>query len=337
MPSRLTFSEPGDPLVVLRMEEFSLPEPQQKEVLVEMKMAPINPVDINMIQGIYPIKIDVPGFEGVARVIKLGSCVEKLRLGDHVVPLSPIGTWRTHLVIPEKILFKVPKMMGYIEASTMIANPSTMYRLLKDFVSVQAGDTVIQNGANSSCGVFAIQLCRHWGINTVNIVRNRPNIEVLKTFLKSLGATYVFTEDEFAKIDIFKQGTLKRPLLALNCVGGRSATNLIRHLAFEGVMVTYGGMSMEPVSVSTSALISRGIRLEGFNLLPWSVNEKNNVERTKMYRDLISMILDGSLKMPPHVLVKFENYKDALIDVVSKGGMVGKKYLFDFRSYSSKI
>ena len=35
------------------------------------------------------------------------------------------------------------------------------------------GDAVIQNGANSGVGQAVIQLAAAWGLNTVNIVRDR--------------------------------------------------------------------------------------------------------------------------------------------------------------------
>jgi len=54
----------------------------------------------------------------------------------------------------------------------------------------------MQNGANSAAGQNVIQLCRAWGNTTVNVVRNRDNIDELKAFLTSLGASYVLTEEE---------------------------------------------------------------------------------------------------------------------------------------------
>ncbi|XP_023025025.2 enoyl-[acyl-carrier-protein] reductase, mitochondrial [Leptinotarsa decemlineata] len=330
MPSRLTYSKSGDPIEVLRKEDCPLPNLEDGEVLLEMLAAPVNPVDINIIQGKYPMHTEAPGYEGVARVVKVGSHVENLIVGDHVVPMKYVGTWRTHLALPEAVLLKVPKELGLAEAATLAINPPTMYRMLKDYVQLQAGDTVVQNGANSACGVIAIQLCRIWGIKTVNVIRDRPDIGKLKNFLKDLGATYVFTEEEFAKTDIFKSGALDKPLLALNCVGGKSATQLVRQLDFGGVLVTYGGMSMEPISVPTSALIFRDIRLEGFNINRWYENEDNITERAKMYTDLISLLSKGELKAPPHVFVSFENYKDAIKNTLSKNGMVGKKYILDY-------
>lgn len=52
--------------------------------------------------------------------------------------------------------------------------------MLRDFVPLKPGDTVIQNGANSAVGQMVIQLCKIWKYNTVNIVRDRPNIHELK-------------------------------------------------------------------------------------------------------------------------------------------------------------
>jgi len=78
----------------------------------------------------------------------------------------------------------------------MTVNPCTAYRMLRDFVNLSKGSTVIQNGANSAAGQSVIQLCRAWGITTVNVVRNRDNIDELKDFLTNLGASYVLTEEE---------------------------------------------------------------------------------------------------------------------------------------------
>lgn len=86
--------------------------------------------------------------------------------------------------------------MNEVEAAGLTSNPCTAYRMLKDFVSLQSGDVVIQNGGNSACGQNVIQLCRINNFISVNIVRERPNIEELKSYLKSIGANYVFTEEE---------------------------------------------------------------------------------------------------------------------------------------------
>lgn len=74
-----------------------------------------------------------------------------------------------------------------------------------------------------------------------------------------MGASEVLTESELRKTDLFKSKKLSQPKLALNCIGGQNATDVLRHLCHGGVMVTYGGMSREPVTIPTSALIFKVI------------------------------------------------------------------------------
>lgn len=71
---------------------------------MRMLAAPVNPADINTIQGVYAVKPQlpsIPGNEGVGEVMEVreGEKDTMLQPGDHVIPRSSaMGTWRTHLV-----------------------------------------------------------------------------------------------------------------------------------------------------------------------------------------------------------------------------------------------
>jgi trans-2-enoyl-CoA reductase len=74
------------------LEEEAVGEPSDNQVLVKMLAAPINPADINMIQGVYGIKPKLPaigGNEGVGVIEKVGKNVKKLQKGDRVIPANP--------------------------------------------------------------------------------------------------------------------------------------------------------------------------------------------------------------------------------------------------------
>jgi len=99
----------------------------------------------------------------------------------------------------------VSKDTNVYALSGISSNPCTAYRMLHDFVSLNKNDVIIQNGANSACGQNVIQLANIFGYTSINIIRNRPepDLENLKNHLKSLGASYVLTEEELRLIIIF--------------------------------------------------------------------------------------------------------------------------------------
>nr|XP_054115034.1 enoyl-[acyl-carrier-protein] reductase, mitochondrial isoform X4 [Callithrix jacchus] len=239
-----------------------------------MLAAPINPSDINMIQGNYGLLPELPavgGNEGVAQVVAVGSSVTRLKPGDWVIPANAgLGTWRTEAVFSEEALIQVPSDIPLESAATLGVNPCTAYRMLMDFEQLQPGDSVIQNASNSGVGQAVIQIAAALGLRTINVVRDRPDIQKLTDRLKSLGAKHVITEEELRRPEIknlFKD--MPQPRLALNCVGGKSSTELLRQLARGGTMVTYGGMAKQPVIASVSLLIFKDLKLRGFWLSQW--------------------------------------------------------------------
>lgn len=172
--------------------------------------------------------------------------------------------------------------------------------MLKDFVPLQAGDWFIQNGANSGVGRAAIQLGRIWGLKSVNIVRNRPNLDELKAELEGLGADLVVTEEELGRELKGKLKTLtggKGVRLALNCVGGRATTDMIRQLGEDAHVVTYGGMARQPLTVPISQFIFRDLHTHGFWVSRWS--DKNPEGKREMVEDIFGMMLRGEFKEPP--------------------------------------
>lgn len=142
------------------------------------------------------------------------------------------GTWRSHRVCDVTDLIKVRNDIPVEYAATIASNPSTAFRLLSDFVTLKKGDTIIQNAANSMVGVCVNQIAKHKGINVINVVRERPadQQQQLVKKLNSVGAEIIITEEQLASSTGI--GKLPKPVLAINSVGGKSATNIARTLAY---------------------------------------------------------------------------------------------------------
>jgi trans-2-enoyl-CoA reductase len=298
----LRYHSHGRPEKVLKQETEKLPQQlRDNEVLLGMLIAPINPADINIVEGVYPISPKLPavgGNEGVAEVLAVGSGVKGLSVNDWVIPARPgFGTWRTHVVCGEKDVLKVRKDIKPEYAATIAVNPCTALRLLEDFVSLKPGDVVVQNGANSSVGQALMQLANLRQVKTINIIRNRPDYEETVERMKAYGAYVVVTDDKLGTPEFQRLiSDLPKPKLALNCVGGQSATEIARLLQNDGTMVTYGGMSRKPVQVPTSLLIFKNIQLRGFWLSRW-VEQHSTEERMQMINTCWDLVKNKQLRM----------------------------------------
>ncbi|XP_059166177.1 enoyl-[acyl-carrier-protein] reductase, mitochondrial-like [Physella acuta] len=333
---QLYVEECGDPGTVLKLRRYELPETLgPTDVAVQMLMAPVNPADLNMIEGTYSVQPPLPavmGNEGVGKVVEVGADVQGVQAGDLVIPADAgFGTWQTFKISKDKDVIKLPGDVPLISAATISANPCTAYRMIKDFVDLKPGDVIIQNGANSGVGVSVIQLAKEWKFKTINTVRNRPDFDKLTDYLLSLGADAVVTE-EFVRSPQMKE-LLKTfpttPKLAFNCVGGQSATDLLRHLCPKGVMVTYGGMSKLPVSVPSRAFIFSDVVLCGYWNTNWNRIHKTDIARYEMLSDLSRLIKESKFKPPLCEFFKLEDYKAAIEKATE--GFKGVKAVFDMQ------
>ena len=190
--------------------------------------------------------------------------------------------------------------------------------MIKDFGKLQAGDVIIQNSANSAVGQAVIQIAKAWGYKTINIIRNRPNVEHLTQELYKLGADLVLTEDEMrlpaTKTKIKALGPIK---LGLNGVGGQSALNMARLLADHAYFVTYGGMSKEPVTIPTSLYIFKNLTCVGFWLNKWQ-SLRPPQSRLDMYRDILELIRQGKFKEPFHQTLSLQSSEAELVQEVDQ-------------------
>ncbi|XP_011837139.1 PREDICTED: trans-2-enoyl-CoA reductase, mitochondrial isoform X2 [Mandrillus leucophaeus] len=312
----LVYGHHGDPAKVVELKNLELAAVEGSDVHVKMLAAPINPSDINMIQGNYGLLPELPavgGNEGVAQVVAVGSNVTGLKPGDWVIPANAgLGTWRTEAVFSEEALIQVPSDIPLQSAATLGVNPCTAYRMLMDFEQLQPGDSVIQNASNSGVGQAVIQIAAALGLRTINVVRDRPDIQKLSDRLKSLGAEHVITEEELRRPEMknfFKD--MPQPRLALNCVGGKSSTELLRQLARGGTMVTYGGMAKQPVIASVSLLIFKDLKLRGFWLSQWKKDHSPD-QFKELILTLCDLIRRGQLTAPACSQVPLQDYQSAL-------------------------
>jgi len=194
-------------------------------------------------------------------------------------------------------LVKVPKDVKPEYAATIGVNACTAYRLLTDFVQLKKGDVVLANGGSSAVVSAAAAICKARGLKLIVEMRERTDWDDMVLRLKEQGATAV-VNDTLTRTPAFKQllSELPTPMLALNGVGGKSATALARHLGQGGTLVSYGAMSREPVTLPTSLFIFKDLTLRGFWMTRWNEHASSK-DREQMLDDLFGLARNNGLKM----------------------------------------
>lgn len=301
--------------------EQPYPVPAKNEVVVEMRAAPINPADINTIEGKYPGNRQVPGtpgMEGAGVVVTLGSDVSSLKVGDHVILPHNLGTWREAVAVDAEKLVAVPAEIDFIQAAMLKVNPLTAWRLLHGYVEVKPGDWVIQNAANSAAGRAVIQVARERGYKTVNVVRRPELIDELRQD----GGDVILLDDDSLR-DAVKQATGGSAIrLGLNAVGGDSALRIMNTLAFGGTLVSYGAMSLQPLKVPTGLLLFKDLRLRGIWINKW-YDDATPQERMQTFKPLFEMAKRGLLTTKVEKIYPLGEVKAAVVHA-NQGKRSGK-------------
>src|SRR5213082_931117 len=257
----IVYERHGNPAEVLQIKTEPWPEPAVDEAIVATRAAPINPADINAIEGKYPGRREVPavpGFEGAGLVVEVGADVSTIAKGALVILPHNIGTWREALAVEASELVAVPPEIEPVHAAMLKINPLTAWLLLHGYVDLARGDWLIQNAANSAAGRAVIQIARELGFKTVNVVRRAELIDELR----AEGGDVVLVDGEKLRDEV-KTATNGEPIrLGLNAVGGESALHLANCLAFGGTLVSFGAMSLQPLKIPTGLLIFKDLRFQ---------------------------------------------------------------------------
>ncbi|KAL8972018.1 MAG: hypothetical protein Q9183_000774 [Haloplaca sp. 2 TL-2023] len=253
MPAALTFGQRSEtPAEHLRLQRYSMPNPEPHEVLVRMLAAPINPQDRMVLAERYPVKPQhtqggeaIPGYDGVGEVLQLGDRVSHLSVGQWVIPKQHgQGTWRSHAVLHEDSLLGVSNTMDIKLAAVLKMCVTPAYLLLEDVRRLKPGDWILQNAASGLIGRMIVQFARIKGLHSINVIRDREDQHATakkRGMLFELGADIVLTESEILDMST-PLAKDRRIMLGLDGVFGASGATLAANLSPNATYVNYGSL-----------------------------------------------------------------------------------------------
>ncbi len=308
------YTEFGDPLKVVSLVDIEHKELQHNEVRIKLELSPINPADLFVIMGTYPIRPQfptTPGSEGVGRISEIGPGVIHLKVGD--VVLLPfhrgIGSWRDEIIVNSNFVNALSNDNNVdLEQLAMASvNPPSALYMLRNYVNLDEGDWIIQNAANGTVGRCIIGFAKKKGLKTVNVVRRAE----LADELKELGADYVLVDGPDLKKRITKLTDIDNIKLGLDAVAGDATHRIAQCVAEYGTVINYGAMSMKKCKLGASQTIFRSINLVGFWYHKWTqtVTYEQYLDLT---RRTTEAVLSQDIKMNVHSTYPLDNIHEAM-------------------------
>jgi NADPH:quinone reductase-like Zn-dependent oxidoreductase len=318
----------GEPADVLRLETRPRPEPREGQVLVRVHAAPIHASDLHIMRGRYGYTPEFPtvlGSECVGVVEAVGPGVDAVEVGQRVITVLVTGTWQELVVVGASQIVPVPADMSDSTACQVTTNPLTALLLLRE-ISAQPGEWLLQTAAGSTVGKLVVQLARHRGIRTINVVRRRAAVSQIR----QLGGTDVIcTEDEDLAARVGEIAADHGVRKALDCVAGQLGADVLRALAPEGELLVYGALSTHrqtDPSALTIPLFARSLiydakRVRGFWLFRWVVTTPPENARTTL-TEARDLVVDGVLKVPEGQPIEVAHFAEAvtLAEAPAHGG-----------------
>ncbi|OCB73856.1 alcohol dehydrogenase [Flavobacterium piscis] len=256
--------------------EFADPIVQnENEVLISVKAVAITNLDKGKSSGKH-----YSSEENNQNGFVIGSDgVGLLQDGTRVYARGINGTIAEKAIIDKNIAVPLPDGISDAVAASLPNAVAGSAMALKFRAGIQAGETVLINGATGFTGQMAIQIAKHYGAKKI-IVTGR-NEKTLQSLLL-LGADEIISlkQDDEAIITQLKAIHNNTPIdIVLDYLWGHPAELILTALKGNGSFtnkiryVTIGGMAGDNIQLSSGILRSVNLQLSGSGLGSWTKNE----------------------------------------------------------------
>jgi NADPH:quinone reductase-like Zn-dependent oxidoreductase len=322
------FETPG--LENLRViDNVEEPKINDHDVLIQVKVAGVNPIDHFVASGtlprVYPLP-HIPGAESSGIVEELGNHVNnsEIKKGDRVVVHNKVfdgtcdmglggldmlcrnggligaitnGGFAEYISVPERNVFKIPDKLDWDVAASLPVTSLTPYHALKE-ASLKLNEYLLVFGASGNTGMIAVQLGNKMGAKVIAVSKD--------DWIKSeFGADYIISNYEKVAENVKEITQGKMADVVMNSLGVGTWDSSFASVGVNGRWVAFGGLTGADVKLNVQSLYSKQIKLIG---------------STGGTRKEMQELIDISPKLKVRVWKKFdlENVKEALQALFAK-------------------
>ncbi len=290
---------------VLGVVELPDPVPAAGEVVVDVERAGINFADTHQRHNSYLAKAELPLIPGAEISGRTAD-------GRRVAAVVPSGGYAQRVAVAESALVPIPDEVGFDEAAAILLQGLTAWALLRISAAVQAGETVVVEGAAGGTGTLAVQLAKRLGARVIGLASSAEKRELVA----ELGAD--------ATVDS-RAGHMAEAILAANggdevdvvlqMSGGEAFEEQMSILAPFGRMVAFGIATREPNLIKSQKLMRTSRAVVGF----WIVHLLQRPDLVKLgTEELFGSLASGELRLVIGRTYPLERAAEAQIDLAER-------------------
>ncbi|SOD91396.1 NADP-dependent oxidoreductase [Streptomyces sp. Ag109_G2-15] len=299
----------GGPEVLELVDDAPKPAPGPTQVLVRVRATSVNPVELFVRSGAFPLLGEPPfvlGWDISGVVEQVDPGVHRFKVGDEVygMPYFPAaaGANAEYLVAPARQLARKPAGISHEEAAALPLVGLTAWHALVEIAQLRPGQRVLIHGAGGGLGHIAVQLAKHLGAEVVGTASAGKH-----DFLRGLGADQLidYRTQDYAEV---LQDT---PVdVVLETLGSGNAERSFGVLRQGGVLVT----AVERTSTTLPELAEQsGVRFAAVGVEP----DPAGLEA------LTELVEAGKLRVHLQQVFPLEKLAEAH-EVLAAGGVQGK-------------
>ncbi|KOV12182.1 NADPH:quinone reductase [Streptomyces sp. XY431] len=252
---------------VLEVVETDRPAPRGGEVLVRVHASGVNPVDVAVRSGAYPLLGEPPFGVGwdISGVVEVAGPGARFKAGDEVfgLPFFPRAAtgYAEYVAVPSRQVARKPTALNHVEAAALPLAALTAWQGLVDAAGLSEGQRVLIHRAAGGVGHLAVQIAKARGAYVIALAS-----EPKHDFVRGLGADEVIdyrTEGFLAAVgqvdvvlDSSSQGTASLEVLR----EGGVLVSIMEHwntalaAEVEAAGRRFAGISVEPDYASLEAI-----------------------------------------------------------------------------------
>jgi NADPH:quinone reductase len=182
MVKAVVMHEIGGPEVLV-LKDVEIGEPGPGQAKVRNEAIGLNFLDVYYRTGLYPAPNGLPltpGHEGAGAVVAVGPDVTRVKPGDRVAYVDPIGAYAEERLMPADRLVKLPDVIDARTAAAMMLKGLTAQYLLRQTFRVEPGHTLLVHAAAGGVGLLLCQWANHLGATVIGTVGSAEKAELAR-------------------------------------------------------------------------------------------------------------------------------------------------------------